>query len=102
MRLQALLDEAIDRAKDLLQQRHPEADEKQQTQEATVLGIGAVKYADLSCQRHDYKFSFNRMLQFEGNTATFILYSYVRVRGIQQVNQPIDQIDVSNLAFTPK
>jgi arginyl-tRNA synthetase len=52
---------------------------------AHVLGIGAVKYADLSCNRvGDYHFSYDRMLKFEGNTAAFILYSYVRVAGIKR------------------
>ena len=52
---------------------------------ANALGIGAVKYADLSCNRvHDYTFSYDRMLRFEGNTAAFLLYSYVRIQSIQR------------------
>lgn len=52
---------------------------------AKVVGLGAVKYADLSCQRTgDYQFSYDRMLQFEGNTAAFLLYAYVRVAGIKR------------------
>ncbi len=60
---------------------------------ARVLGINAVKYADLSCNRvQDYQFSYERMLKFEGNTAAFIMYSLVRVLSIQrkvvQVTKP--------------
>ena len=52
---------------------------------ATVIGIGAVKYADLSSHRtKDYTFSYERMLRFEGNTAVFLLYAYVRINGIKR------------------
>lgn len=52
---------------------------------AKILGINAVKYADLACNRiSDYTFSFDRMLQFEGNTAAFICYAYVRVQSIKR------------------
>ena len=48
-------------------------------------GIGAVKYADLSNHRlSDYTFSYERMLRFEGNTAAFLMYAYVRVAGIKR------------------
>ena len=52
---------------------------------AKILGIGAIKYADLSSNRvSDYVFSYDRMLRFEGNTAAFIMYSYVRTASIQR------------------
>ena len=52
---------------------------------AQVLGINAVKYADLSTHRvSDYVFSYDKMLRFEGNTAAFLMYSYVRVAGIKR------------------
>lgn len=52
---------------------------------ATALGIGAIKYADLSCNRlSDYQFSYDKMLRFEGNTAAFLMYAYVRVNGIKR------------------
>ena len=51
--------------------------------DAKVLGIGAVKYADLSCNRiKDYTFSYERMLKFEGNTVVFILYAFVRIQSL--------------------
>ena len=50
-----------------------------------MLGIGAIKYADLSSHRtKDYTFSYDRMLRFEGNTAVFLLYAYVRINGIKR------------------
>ena len=50
-----------------------------------MLGINAIKYSDLSCHRlSDYTFSYDKMLQFEGNTAAFVMYAYVRIFGIER------------------
>lgn len=93
-RLIDLLTTAIDKAKAILQQRDDELSNDILQQKATVLGINAVKYADLSCHRTgDYVFSYDRMLQFEGNTATFLLYSYVRTLSIQRkVGLSVDEL----------
>lgn len=78
-----LLTEAIDHARNLLQERNVESHEIERL--AKVIGIGAVKYADLASNRiKDYTFSYERMLRFEGNTAVFLLYSYVRIQGIKR------------------
>lgn len=78
-----LLHEAEDKAKKVLQERNTETDNIDR--DATILGVGAVKYADLSGNRHkDYIFSYDRMLRFEGNTVPFILYAYVRIQSIQR------------------
>lgn len=78
-RLIDLLQEAISRARVLLQER------KLNESDAVILGLDAVKYADLSNQRiKDYVFSYDRMLCFEGNTAAYLLYSYVRIQGIKR------------------
>ena len=80
-----LLYEAIDQAKQGILERNPEQDPATLEQLAKTLGIGAVKYADLSSHRtKDYTFSYERMLRFEGNTAVFLLYAYVRICGIQR------------------
>lgn len=80
-RLSDLLDEAVLHAKNLLQDR--EIDNIDQA--AEVLGIDSIKYADLCCNRiKDYTFSYERMLKFEGNTAAFILYAYVRIQSIKR------------------
>ncbi len=76
-----LLDESIIEAKKLLAER----DVENLDEAAKTLGIGAVKYADLSCNRiKDYTFSYERMLKFEGNTVAFILYAYVRIQSIKR------------------
>ena len=80
-----LLTEAIVRAKEILIERLPIVEEKEINSLAKVLGIDAVKYADLSCHRvKDYVFSYDKMLQLEGNTAAFLLYAYVRILGIKR------------------
>jgi arginyl-tRNA synthetase len=85
VRLIDLLNAAIEEAFLILKDRQLNLKEEELKELAHVLGINAVKYADLSCQRtQDYTFSFERMLRFEGNTAAFLMYSYVRVCGIKR------------------
>lgn len=80
-----LLQEAVDQAKKLLDERNSSWSEEERAHVAKILGLGAVKYADLSCHRaSDYTFSYERMLRFEGNTAAFIMYSYVRTESIKR------------------
>ena len=80
-----LLEAAIQEAKKILHQRHPEIGKGDLDEEAKILGLGAIKYSDLSTHRmSDYLFSYEKMLRFEGNTAAFIMYSYVRVGGIKR------------------
>jgi arginyl-tRNA synthetase len=89
-----LLNEAIDHARALISERLPDMGSSEAEKLARVLGIGAVKYADLSSSRtKDYTFSYERMLRFEGNTAVFLLYSYVRIQGIKRkVGMDTEQI----------
>lgn len=85
IKLQELLDMAIDQAVATLKKHRPEMSEAEIAERAPVLGINAIKYADLSSHRvSDYVFSFEKMLRFEGNTAMFILYGYVRIQGIKR------------------
>ncbi|MFQ4142851.1 arginine--tRNA ligase [Chlorogloeopsis sp. ULAP02] len=89
VRLRDLLDEAIARARTDLETRL-EAEGREETEEfkarvAQVVGIDAVKYADLSQNRtSDYVFSYDRMLSLKGNTAPYMLYAYVRTQGISR------------------
>lgn len=94
-----LIQAAITQADTILQERSPDMPEGERHALAKALGIGAIKYADLSCHRtSDYTFSYDRMLRFEGNTAAFLMYAYVRVAGIKRkVN-----VDVEALAKTEK
>ncbi|NGX50787.1 MAG: Arginine--tRNA ligase [Chlamydiae bacterium] len=94
-----LLSEAVSRARILLKERLQDATDRELDELAHILGIDAVKYADLSCHRaKDYLFSYDRMLKFEGNTAAYLLYSYVRIQGIKRkCGKDIDAI----MATTP-
>ena len=84
-RLVDLLVAAQKKAKEILIERNPEWSDEEREMTAKALGLGAVKYSDLACHRvGDYVFSYERMLKFEGNTAAFVMYSYVRVLGIQK------------------
>lgn len=84
-RLIDLLYTAIQRAKEIFLERGVEMDPLQLEKTAAILGINAIKYADLSCHRtNDYVFSYDRMLRFEGNTAAFLMYSYVRINSIKR------------------
>jgi arginyl-tRNA synthetase len=89
-----LLTEAVDHAQRLISERSPDMPVEEQRQLAIILGVGAVKYSDLASHRtSDYVFSYDRMLRFEGNTAVFLLYSYVRVAGIKRkVNVDVYQV----------
>lgn len=78
-----LLDEAEERAYSLVKGKNPELDESELRQIARAVGIGAVKYADLSKHRtSDYSFNFEQMLSFEGNTAPYLLYAYTRTASV--------------------
>jgi arginyl-tRNA synthetase len=81
--LREVLDEAIVRARKIVAQKNPEFAESEQSAIAKAIGIGAVKYADLSQYRmSDYIFSWDRMLSFQGNTAPYLQNAYVRIRSI--------------------
>jgi len=83
VKLAELLDEAIERAARLLAEREADLDEEERAGVARQVGIGAVKYADLSKNRtSDYVFSWEHMLGFEGNTAPYLQYACTRVRSI--------------------
>ena len=83
IKLMDLLDEAVKRAAELVAQKNPDLDEAERAEVARVVGVGAVKYADLSQNRaSDYVFSWDKMLSLEGNTAPYMQYAYARVRSI--------------------
>jgi arginyl-tRNA synthetase len=98
-RLINLLTEAVAEARRLLIERGITGSELEYR--AQVLGINAVKYADLSCQRtQDYVFSYERMLKFDGNTAAFIMYSYVRILSIiRKVGLDVNTLPIGALTL---
>jgi arginyl-tRNA synthetase len=82
-RLIDLLNEAVARAAAALDEHSHDLDTHQQVGVARALGIGAVKYADLSTERmRDYVFDWDRMLGFEGNTGPYLQYAHARIRSI--------------------
>jgi len=81
--LRDVLDEAVVRARKIVAEKNPELPETERDEVAQIIGIGAVKYADLSQYRMtDYIFSWDRMLSFQGNTAPYLQNAYVRIRSI--------------------
>ncbi|AUX47481.1 arginyl-tRNA synthetase [Sorangium cellulosum] len=82
VKLADLLDEAVERALKVVREKNPlEAEAAEAV--ARSVGIGAVKYADLSSDRiKDYVFDWDRMLAFEGNTAPYLMYAHARIRSI--------------------
>jgi len=83
VKLIALLDEAIGRAAEVARQKTPDLGEPTLGEVARAIGIGAVKYADLSTDRtRDYVFDWQRMLSLDGNTAPYLQYAHARVGSI--------------------
>jgi arginyl-tRNA synthetase len=83
VKLIEVLDEAINRAFIVVSEKNPALSESDRREVARVVGIGAVKYAELSKNRiTDYIFDWDTMLAFEGNTAPYLQYTYTRIRSI--------------------
>jgi arginyl-tRNA synthetase len=83
IRLVDLLDEAVERASQVVAARSDELSPEEQAAVSEAVGIGAVKYADLSSDRiKDYVFDWDRMLELNGNTAPYLQYAHARVRSI--------------------
>jgi arginyl-tRNA synthetase len=81
--LRELLEEACKRARKIVEEKNPHLSEDEKTDIAKAIGIGAVKYADLSQYRMtDYIFSWEKMLSLHGNTAPYLQNAYVRIRSI--------------------
>jgi len=85
VKLKDLLDEAVERARAVVEEKNPDLPAEQKAKIAEAVGIGAVKYADYSNNRtSDYIFSFDKMLAMDGNTAPYMQYAYARVRSIER------------------
>ncbi len=81
--LGGLLQEAIERALAVVVEKNPDLPREEQEEVARIIGLGAVKYADLMQHRlTDYVFSWEKMLSFQGNTAPYLQNAYVRIRSI--------------------
>jgi len=83
IKLDALLTEAVERAAAAVAEKNPELSTERQSEIARIVGIGAVKYADLSTDRiKDYTFDWDRMLSFDGNTSPYLQYAHARICSI--------------------
>ena len=81
--LRELLEEACKRARKIIEEKNPQLSDDEKSDIAQKIGIGAVKYADLSQYRMtDYVFSWDKMLSLQGNTAPYLQNAYVRIRSI--------------------
>jgi arginyl-tRNA synthetase len=83
VRLTDLLDEGEARARKIIEEKNPGLSPAARDAAARAIGIGAIKYADLSQNRNlDYVFDWKKLLALQGNTAPYLIYAYVRVRSI--------------------
>ncbi len=83
VKLAELLSEAVEKAYSVVNEKNPGLSEEQKREVARMVGVGAVKYADLSQNRNnDYVFSFDRMLALNGNTAPYLQYAHARICSI--------------------
>ena len=102
VKLADLLDEAIERAGVLISQKSTALSEQEKTDVIEAVGIGSVKYADLSKNRTtDYVFDWDNMLSFEGNTAPYMQYAYTRIRSIFNRSQiALREVEQAQLSIT--
>ena len=105
IRLVDLLDEAVERASRVVAERSDELSPEEQAAVSDAVGIGAVKYSDLSNDRiKDYVFDWDRMLELNGNTAPYLQYAHARVRSIfrKAAERGVDVADLTPAAeFLP-
>ncbi|MGH3712929.1 MAG: arginine--tRNA ligase [Micromonosporaceae bacterium] len=101
VKLVDLLREAVDRAGAIIAAKDPDLDEATRAEVARAVGIGAVKYADLSTDRvKDYTFDYKRMLAFDGNTAPYLQYARARICSIFRRSGKIPPADIDTLVIT--
>lgn len=102
IRLEQLLDEGKRRAREVVEEKNPDLTEQEKENIAEIVGVGAVKYADLSQNRQSSViFEWDKVLSFEGNTAPYLQYSYARIKSIirRAANEGIEVNHESRLIF---
>ena len=111
VKLADLLEEAVERAQHIVAEKNPDLSDEERQDIARKVGIGAVKYADLSKTRtNDYIFNWDTMLSFEGNTAPYLQYAFTRIQSIFRkaeidiaaLNTPIALSDDAEVALAIK
>jgi arginyl-tRNA synthetase len=96
VQLTDVLDEAVERAAAVIKGKNPDLSKTETEEIAEIVGIGAVKFAELSQNRlTDYVFSWDRMLALQGDTAPYLMNSYVRIRSIfRKIDEGFDSSQV--------
>ncbi len=104
VKLAELLKEAVDRAYNVVNEKNPKLSEEHKKDVARMVGIGAIKYADLSQNRNnDYVFSFDRMLALNGNTAPYLQYAHARICSIfRKAGESIDTYSAKAIISSPE
>jgi arginyl-tRNA synthetase len=106
VKLVDLIDEAVERADAAIQERHIAETTETRVAVARMLGVGAIKYSDLSTDRiRDYVFDWDRMLAFEGNTGPYLQYAHARIRSIFRragADRSVDATRGSEASMAPK
>ncbi|MBL6690816.1 MAG: arginine--tRNA ligase [Pseudomonadales bacterium] len=111
VKLADVADEAVTRALSLIGDKNPDLTEDEKQNIARIVGIGAIKYAELSKNRKtDYIFDWDTMLSFEGNTAPYLQYAYTRIRSIfrradttpEGINHPFALIEAAEISLALK
>ena len=96
IRLEQLLDEGKKRALEIIEEKNPNLSAEEKDNIAEVVGVGAIKYADLSQNRQSpIIFEWDKILSFEGNTAPYLQYSYARIQSIlrkaEEIGKPLNE-----------
>ncbi|GAA4714948.1 arginine--tRNA ligase [Phytohabitans rumicis] len=101
IKLVDLIDEAVARAAALIEEKNPDLDESTRAEVAQMVGIGAIKYADLSNDRtRNYVFDWKRMLSFDGNTAPYLQYARARILSIFRRGEVTPVRDLAAIVVT--
>ncbi|MDI3423901.1 arginine--tRNA ligase [Streptomyces luteolus] len=102
VRLQDLLDEAVQRAAEVVREKARDLTEDEIQERAAQVGIGAVKYADLSTSpNRDYKFDLDQMVSLNGNTSVYLQYAYARIQSILRKAEGASPIAHPELELAP-
>ena len=103
IRLEQLLDEGKKRALEVIEEKNPSLSDEEKNNIAEVVGVGAIKYADLSQNRQSpIIFEWNKVLSFEGNTAPYLQYSYARIQSIKKKAEEMGKVITSDTKIVIK
>ncbi len=103
IRLEQLLDEGKKRALEVIEEKNPSLSDEEKNNIAEVVGVGAIKYADLSQNRQSpIIFEWDKVLSFEGNTAPYLQYSYARIQSIKRKAEEMGKVVTSDTKIVVK